>query len=249
MLSYRCGQIDEPHLPLERIAALGVTHLEIQVPDEPDIDAIGKQVEAAGLGVGSVHAVCTLEDADVLEKFEHYARVAEGVGAGILFASLHTGELSLTEAHDRLRRCGDTVAPFGVKIGMETHRDLCHNGELAARTMEAVAHPNVGINFDTANIYYYNKGTDSVAELRKTAPYVVSVHLKDTDGGFESNQFPPFGQGVVDFAGVVAVLDEVGFAGPLTMEVEGAFVRDDDIAVREQFVADSIAHLKDVGIV
>ena len=68
--------------------------------------------------------------------------------------------------------------------------------------MKGVNHPNVRINFDTGNIYFYNQNTDVVAELRKIIDYVASVHLKETDGGYESWNFPALGKGVVDFPAV-----------------------------------------------
>ncbi|MGC8782804.1 MAG: hypothetical protein ACP5RN_00240 [Armatimonadota bacterium] len=36
------------------------------------------------------------------------------------------------------------------------------SGSIASCTMQAIAHPKVGINFDTANISYYNEGVAPV---------------------------------------------------------------------------------------
>jgi inosose dehydratase len=116
---------------------------------------------------------------------------------------------------------GDIAAQLGVKVAMETHPDLITNGDVASQTMRAIAHPNVGINFDTANIYYYNEGTDSVTELRKVLDHVFSVHLKDTNGKPRTWYFPTLGQGVVDFPAIFQLLLDRGFRGPFTMELEG----------------------------
>src|SRR5207302_1865217 len=101
------------------------------------------------------------------------------------------------------------------------HPDLAHNGEVALGTMRAIDHPNVRINYDTGNVYYYNEGVDGVAELRKILEYVGAVHLKDTSGGYRAWNFPALGQGVVNFPEIFRLLNGRGFYGPFTMELEG----------------------------
>ena len=56
--------------------------------------------------------------------------------------------------------------------------------------------------------------------MKKVVKYVGSVHLKDTDGTPRSFAFPPLGDGVVDFQEVFRMLNEVGFYGPFTFELE-----------------------------
>ena len=65
-----------------------------------------------------------------------------------------------------------------------------------------------------------NENIDAVVELKKVLKYVKSVHLKDTDGTPKSFAFPPLGDGVVDFPEVFRILNEVGFHGPFTFELE-----------------------------
>jgi sugar phosphate isomerase/epimerase len=132
---------------------------------------------------------------------------------------------------------------------METHPPLGENGDKAKKTLDAVDHPGLRFNFDTANVYYYNEGTDTITELKKVAQYVASVHLKDTDGGFKSPNFPPLGQGIVDFKGVFDVLRDVNFEGPYTLEIEGANVSGLDAQGRLEFLRTCVAFLHDMGAV
>ena len=87
--------------------------------------------------------------------------------------------------------------------------------------MRRINHPNVRVNFDTGNITYYNAGADVVAELKKVIDYVATVELKDHGGRPKTWDFPALGQGKIDFAGVLRVLKEHGYSGPITIEVEG----------------------------
>jgi len=114
--------------------------------------------------------------------------------------------------------------------------------------MKAVNHPNVRINFDTANIYFYNRNRTAVGELAKVIDYVASVHLKDTPGGFEEWTFPVLGTGVVDFPAVFKMLGSRGFVGPYTMELEGTQGVQRNEAEQLAYIADSAAYLRTIGV-
>ena len=130
---------------------------------------------------------------------------------------------------------------------METHPDLITNAAVAIETMQGVNHPNIRVNYDTANIHYYNHNVDSVEELRKVIDYIGSMHLKDTNGGFETWFFPTFGVGIVDFKAVFDLLATRGFHGPYTMEIEGCAGEDFNEEETCQRVADSVAYLRNIG--
>jgi inosose dehydratase len=59
---------------------------------------------------------------------------------------------------------------------------------------------------------------DPVELLRAFRDRIDYVHLKDLDAG---GAVVPLGQGVVDLAGLVAVLRETGFDGWITVETDG----------------------------
>jgi L-ribulose-5-phosphate 3-epimerase len=46
------------------------------------------------------------------------------------------------------------------------------------------------------------------------------VHLKDIVGGKGVWNFPALGEGSVDFAAIARVLEEAGYTGPLSVELE-----------------------------
>jgi sugar phosphate isomerase/epimerase len=147
----------------------------------------------------------------------------------------------------RLRQAAEYAWQRNVIICMETHPPFGANGDMARKTLTSVGHPGLRFNFDTANIYYYNEGTDTITELEKVADLVASVHLKDTDGGFKSPIFPPIGAGVVDFRGVFRILGKVGFTGPYTLEIEGDNVTKLDAAGRQEFLRTCVDYLHRVG--
>jgi sugar phosphate isomerase/epimerase len=95
------------------------------------------------------------------------------------------------------------------------------------RTIEAIGTPNLGINFDTANLILYGKA-NSLDALDIFGKYVMDTHLKDglypTDGMKLGRQVP-LGQGRANIPAIVDRLDALGYTGAYTIECE---LRGDD---------------------
>jgi sugar phosphate isomerase/epimerase len=234
---------------LEHLASIGVKHVEVRVPNRDGVAELQDQLGEHGLSATTVMAPCPLDREDLPEQLGIACETAAALGAKIVFVSAKAGEVPLDTVYARLRAAGDAAAAHGVTLAMETHPDLCDNGAKMVATMAAVDHPNVGVNFDTANIYYYNEGIDGLAELRTAIETIVAVHLKDTSGGFKTWYFPTLGEGVVDYPGAFAALNARGFHGPFTMELEG--IQGESLTQAETFgrVADSVGYLRREGLV
>jgi len=172
---------------------------------------------------------------------------AEAIGVNYFFLSAHGSERAASMCV--LSELGGYAAERNITLCLETHPPFCLNATEMLNTMSEVNHKNVRVNFDTANIMYYNEGCDSVEELRKVIDYVASVHLKDTDGKFHSANFPVFGEGVVDFPNVFKTLLSAGFNGPLTMELEGPLVDGLPVEDRHKKVVACMNYLKSIGAV
>lgn len=227
----------------EHMQSIGIRYAEVSIGKPEDADEWLKEVQHHDIRFSSVICPCDVSSDEGAKSFAEIAKAVQKMGAQIAFVSVHAGEIPLSDVHRRMRQLGDIAGELGLKIAMETHPDLITNGDIATRTMQEVAHPNVGINFDTANIYYYNEGTDAVTELRKVLPHVFSVHLKDTNGKPRTWYFPTLGQGVVDFPTIFSLLLERGFRGPFTMELEG--IEGENLSGQQQLerVAQSYAYV------
>ncbi|MEZ6066150.1 MAG: sugar phosphate isomerase/epimerase [Planctomycetaceae bacterium] len=150
--------------------------------------------------------------------------------------------------HSQLRRSGDAAGERGIVYCCETHPGSCQNAEAMQRTMEAVDHPHIRLNFDTGNLYYYNHRVDLLAALEQVLPWVEHVHLKDTPGGYEEWNFRELGNGVVDFWEVGQRLRSSQFRGPCSLELEG--LRGEPPPTLEEHQARilrSVEHLRQCG--
>ena len=106
---------------------------------------------------------------------------------------------------------------FALETGQEKAEALLH-------FLHDVNRPNLGINFDPANMILYGTG-DPVEALGVLASHLLSVHCKDGDwppknvpGALGSEK--PLGQGAVGIDSFLRQLHKIGYKGPLTIERE-----------------------------
>jgi sugar phosphate isomerase/epimerase len=128
-----------------------------------------------------------------------------------------------------LDHCGEQGQAFHLETGQES-------AELLLRFLRDVDRPNLGVNFDPANLLLYDTD-DPLAALERLAPYVWGVHCKDGLRPSEPGRLGvevPLGQGQVDFAVFLRHLLAIGYRGPLVIEREyGPNVLHDVLAARD----------------
>lgn len=124
---------------------------------------------------------------------------------------------------DLVRRICDHAAGHHQTFALETGQE---RADVLLRFLADCARPNLGINFDPANLILYGTG-EPIEALRTLAPKLLSVHCKD--GDWPPKETPgalgterALGQGAVGIERFVRTLQEVGFRGTLNIEREGA---------------------------
>jgi len=120
--------------------------------------------------------------------------------------------------YDRLAAALDDVARIADGHGLlaSFHPHLSTIVETADQIERVLARAEIRFCPDTGHLQA--AGGDPVELLRAYRDRIDYVHLKDLDAG---GAFVPLGQGVVDLAGLVAVLRETGFDGWITVETDG----------------------------
>ena len=124
---------------------------------------------------------------------------------------------------DLVRRICDHAARNGQTFALETGQE---RAEVLLRFLADCQRPNLGINFDPANLILYGTG-EPIAALKTLSRHLLSVHA--TDGDWPPKDVPgalgnerALGQGAVGVDRFVATLKEIGFTGSLNVEREGA---------------------------
>ena len=139
----------------------------------------------------------------------------------------------------RLTAVAGLFAAEGIVVGLETGQETA--GALAG-LLNALNLPNVGVNFDPANMLLYGKG-DPIEALRLLGPWIRQVHIKDAT----QSRIPgtwgkevSVGAGEVDWPAFFATLSEVNFAGDFVIEREADPQRISDVRRARDVVLNSV---------
>jgi len=206
---------------LAHAAACGFKYVFMSIIPPEEVEATQRRLAEHGLAVAVFRGEANLASPDCIDALAVQLATCQKMGVRYMFLTPKHEGVSKDAAIARLKRLGPIAARHGVIIGLETHPDLGTNGQVHRETMKAIDHPNIRVNFDSANISYYNKGMNAVTELKKCIDWVGTVEIKDHNLQFETWNFPPLGRGKVDIPGVLALLRQHGYTGPITIEVEG----------------------------
>lgn len=118
-----------------------------------------------------------------------------------------------------VRRVCDRCAEHGQTFALETGQEPA---TALLDFLRAADRPNLGINFDPANMILYGSG-QPMAALDALKDHILTVHCKDGTWPVTPGEWgceTPLGEGDVGMGRYVATLREIGYTGPLTIERE-----------------------------
>jgi sugar phosphate isomerase/epimerase len=204
---------------LARLEALGISISVVFAGFEgesyADIPTVARTI---GLVPPETRAARTREMTEIAD----FARLL-GVDAVALHLGVVPHDRSLAlyrEVLDVTRAVCDHCDANGQRLHLETGQE---SADALLTFISDAERDNLFINFDPANMILYGSG-DPIPALRKVGRYVRSVHCKDAKWaarpGQEWGAEVPLGKGDVGFDAFLRTLDELGYAGPLTIERE-----------------------------
>ncbi|MCC6354775.1 MAG: sugar phosphate isomerase/epimerase [Verrucomicrobiae bacterium] len=253
-----------PQALIDALRSIGLNRIQIAldpIREEPAVwGRVGDALASAGIEAVSGMFRTAGEDYSTLDSIrrtggvvpdatwdENWKTIREdaeiAADLGLKLVMFHAGFLPEDPADPafhkligRLRQIADYYAEEGIELAFETGQ------ETADCLKEFIAHlgrPNVGANFDPANMILYAKG-DPIAALRTLGPLVKNVHVKDanlTKVPGTWGEEVPVGTGQVDWQAFFRALEEIGFGGDLCIEREAGDSRVADIRTAKEFVA------------
>lgn len=239
--------------PAETIAELtrlGVYSGQLGIPGDLDLSCAPQwrdALQAAGFHVYTVFAAYNGEDyADIptvqrtvgfiptatREERERrtiavsdFAAVigAPGIATHIGFVPESHNDPDYIAVRDMVRSVCDHAKKNNQTFALETGQEPA---KVLMEFLKDVDRPNLGINFDPANMILYGTG-DPIDALGILAPRVLSVHCKDGDwpepgvaGALGHER--ALGSGAVGIPRFLAKLREIGYRGPLAIEREAS---------------------------
>ncbi len=133
---------------------------------------------------------------------------------------------------DRLCELTEEFASRDLQLGLETGQERAQN---VASVLQELTLPQLGVNFDPANMILYGKG-DPIESMEMLQPWVQQVHIKDAihtqvQGTWGTEV--PVGKGDVDWKTFLQLVPE---DINVVIEREGGYNRIDDIKRAKAFL-------------
>ena len=157
-----------------------------------------------------------------LKQISDFGKLLEvpAVGLHIGFVPHDTQSAAYAEVVELLRQvcdhCSSNQQTLHLETGQETAAALL-------QFLQEVDRENLFVNFDPANMIMYGAG-EPLPALEMLGPHIRSVHCKDAkwsdQPGKTWGKEMPLGEGDVDMAAYLRMLDRIGYEGPLTIERE-----------------------------
>lgn len=143
------------------------------------------------------------------------------------------GDAERAKMLERLRQMADVFGAAGVRVAFETGQE---SAETLLGVLEELKRPEVGVNFDPANMILYGMG-DPVAAVRLLGPRIVQFHIKDA---VASRAAGSWGEEVVSGTGAVKWREFFeaisGIAGDLVIEREAGERRVEEVATAKALI-------------
>lgn len=163
------------------------------------------------------------------------ATAALGQALGLKLVTFHAGFLphrqtdkNFIKMLNRLNEVADIFERAAMVVGLETGQETA---PLLAKLLDKLQRPNVGVNFDPANMILYGKG-NPIDALEVLGGWIRQVHMKDALGTKVAGtwgQEVPAGQGEVDWPAFFGTLERLNFTGSIVIEREAGDRRVEDI--------------------
>ena len=184
-----------------------------------------------------------LPDATWPQTLELMLRVADlAAESSLRLVSFHAGfiphEADAPERAvivKRLRTVVDAFAERSIDLALETGQETAAT---LLGVLEQIDRPNLGVNFDPANMILYDQG-DPVESLRMLASHVAQVHIKDarptsTPGAW--GQEVAVGEGAVDWPALLEVVRTLPREVDLVIEREAGTQRVADVITAHELL-------------
>lgn len=221
---------------LDKVAGMGFTAVELPLESAGDltVPAVRAALDATGLQPYVVGAMApgrdlVVTDPGAVATTQDYLRrcvdLAAGIGAPAVCGPFYaaTGrvwrltpaerEAAYQEWRENLAPVIEHAAQAGVRVGIEPlnryETSLVNTVEQALTGLEGLLGPACGVALDTYHLGIEERS--SADAVRRAGEHLVHVQVCGNDRGAP-------GGDQTDWAGILAALDEVGYAGALCLE-------------------------------
>jgi sugar phosphate isomerase/epimerase len=203
------------------------SHIDVEKITNEDIKQLKKLLEKYELTPIGISAHCDLTCREGFEAFLRRMDFAKEFNIEFLITG--TGKWIDDKDLDNFYKNIEDISEYAKKnsqlVTLETHGDgksgesHTDSGKLYLPIIKHINKKNVRVCYDTGNVIYYQavRPEDDIFHIAK---YIGYIHLKDKNYGRGVWNFPAIGQGTIKFSRIFDTLKNVGYSGPLSVEIE-----------------------------
>ena len=169
-----------------------------------------------------------------LNSWEYIVQLAEGIGCPVINlgpgGSIDPNGVPITGgsfdyAIESLKRHSEISNKYNVTTCFKAHYNTCiDNTELSKKAVQLLEDHNVRLDFDPSHIFRVPE--DPVDGFKEVLPWISHVHIRDCIAQDIKGPGSPFqqicGRGKIDLSGILKLLQESNYTGPINLEVIGA---------------------------
>ncbi|MGM1046641.1 MAG: sugar phosphate isomerase/epimerase family protein [Bacillota bacterium] len=149
----------------------------------------------------------------------------------VLPSTDYPGAHFMAVATKRLRICANILGAYGIRLGLEFvgphhlrtqwKNPFIWTVDETLDWIDAIHEPNVGLLFDS--YHWYTNGLNESDILRLRADQIVHVHINDAkdvpvEDVLDNDRIYP-GEGIINLAGFLRGLHQIGYTGPVAQEI------------------------------
>ena len=198
----------------------------------------GLDVSAVGVTAGWMFAEGAQRE-QLLTAFERSCAAAAALDCPIVMSAVDKDTGDTSRAAASICQVGDIAARYGVTVALEFNSQAAQFNSLESvrDLLVSAAHSAFGLLLDTYHLHRSGRTGRGFAEVSpEEIAYVQYSDVPRTglQPGYVLDRLPP-GEGAVDFRGILTLLSEKGYAGPLSYEAPNpaAWARDPVDVARE----------------
>ena len=214
-----------------------------------DVARLKEQLSRAGLEAITILGHSDLTTGEGLDILKRRITLAKEMGIRLINAGPGTVNSAQKENtfYDHIAEIAAVCEASNIKVALETHGHLTPTGKDCLEAMKKINSPFIGINYDTANVIYHG-GVRPEDDIENILDHIFIVHLKDKLTMEKKKlDFPPLGKGIIDFDRIFALLDESGYNGPFSADIELGEEESKDIQKIDEAVKASYEYLEKVA--
>ncbi|MGD1823450.1 MAG: sugar phosphate isomerase/epimerase family protein [Pleomorphochaeta sp.] len=128
-------------------------------------------------------------------------------------------DIKQNELIDNLNSLIPYLKKYNLMLVLETHGSNFADGKSINKVVNEVNSDLIKINYDTANVLFYgNKLPEK--DIISCIDNVSYLHIKDKAGEINEWNFPPLGDGYINFEKIFTILEKNNNNSPLSIEIE-----------------------------